>query len=93
MIAEAIKRAVEPAPLSSEVVEGALRQILAGEATQVQIAAFLVALRVRGETTDDLLSAARVMRQYCAPLVIEPRNVVLDTCGTGGDGHGTARGG
>lgn len=89
MIAEAIKRAVESAPLESALVEGALRQILAGEATQTQIAAFLVALRVRGETTEDLLAAARVMRQYCTPLVIAPRPVVMDTCGTGGDGHGT----
>lgn len=89
MIAEAIQRAVGSTPLPVEMVEGALRQILAGEATQVQIAAFLVALRVRGETTEDLLAAARVMRQYCTPLVIEPRAVVLDTCGTGGDGHGT----
>lgn len=89
MIAEAIKRAVEAAPLESALVEGALRQILAGEATQTQIAAFLVALRVRGETTEDLLAAARVMRQYCTPLVIAARPVVMDTCGTGGDGHGT----
>lgn len=89
MIADAIKRAVEPGPLERELVQSALRQILAGEATQVQIAAFLVALRVRGETVDDLLAAARVMRQYCTPLVIEPRDVVMDTCGTGGDGHGT----
>lgn len=89
MIAEAIKRAVEPAPLDPALVESALRQILAGEATQTQIAAFLVALRVRGETTQDLLAAARVMRQYCTPLVIAPRPVVIDTCGTGGDGHGT----
>lgn len=71
------------------VVEGAMRRILAGEATQVQIAAFLVAMRVRGETSEDLLAAARVMRQYCTPLSIQPRRVVLDTCGTGGDGHGT----
>ncbi len=89
MIADAIKRAVEPAPLEAAVVEGALRQILAGEATQTQIAAFLVALRVRGETTEDLIAAARVMRQYCTPLTIAPRPVVMDTCGTGGDGHGT----
>lgn len=89
MIADAIKRAVERAPIERTLVQSALRQILAGEATQVQIAAFLVALRVRGETTDDLLAAASVMRQYCTPLVIDPRDVVLDTCGTGGDGHGT----
>lgn len=89
MIADAIKRAVESAPLERELVQSAMRQILAGEATQVQIAAFLVALRVRGETTDDLLAAASVMRQYCMPLAIDPRDVVLDTCGTGGDGHGT----
>jgi anthranilate phosphoribosyltransferase len=89
MIAEAIKRAVEKGPLAPGLVEGALRRILTGEATQTQIAAFLVALRVRGESTQDLLEATRVMRAYCTPLVIAPRSVVLDTCGTGGDGHGT----
>lgn len=89
MIADAIKAAVESTPIPAHLVEGALRRILAGEATQVQIAAFLVAMRVRGETSEDLLAAARVMRQYCTPLSIQGRAVVLDTCGTGGDGHGT----
>jgi len=89
VIAAAIKAAVESAPIPAPMVEGALRRILAGEATQVQIAAFLVAMRVRGETSEDLLAAARVMRQYCTPLAIQAREVVLDTCGTGGDGHGT----
>lgn len=64
--------------------------ILSGEATAVQTAAFLVALRMKGETADELTGFARAMREKAAPLDArvagEP---LLDTCGTGGDGRNT----
>jgi anthranilate phosphoribosyltransferase len=67
-----------------------MRTILTGEATPAQIAAFLVALKMKGEKASELVGFARAMREMAAPidhgLNGEP---VLDTCGTGGDGSGT----
>lgn len=62
--------------------------LLGDELTDTDLAAALVALRMKGETADELAAAAGVMRQYCKPLVTG-RDSVLDTCGTGGDGLAT----
>jgi anthranilate phosphoribosyltransferase len=76
--------------LSADDAERAMELILAGEATTAQIAAFLVALRMKGETADELLGLARAMREKSVRVehgvTDEP---VLDTCGTGGDGCST----
>jgi anthranilate phosphoribosyltransferase len=76
--------------LASTDAYAAMRTILAGEATPAQIAAFLVALKMKGEKASELVGFARAMREMAAPvdhgLNGEP---VLDTCGTGGDGSGT----
>jgi anthranilate phosphoribosyltransferase len=61
--------------------------ILAGEASSAQIAAFLVALRMKGESVGELAGFARAMRQ--AARVVNVTGPLLDTCGTGGDGCGT----
>ncbi|MBI5282430.1 MAG: anthranilate phosphoribosyltransferase [Candidatus Solibacter usitatus] len=68
----------------------AMRAILAGEATTPQIAAFAAALRVKGETSDEILGMAQAMRESAVAIDhgITDRPV-LDTCGTGGDGLGT----
>ncbi len=66
--------------------------ILRGEATDAQIAAFLLALRRRGETVDELVGFAEAMRAHARPVfgaVPRPPGPLLDTCGTGGDGAGT----
>lgn len=76
--------------LSADQAEDALNLILAGEATVPQIAALLTALRVKGETAAELTGFARAMRKHAA--VIPTTGVarpLVDTCGTGGDGHGT----
>jgi anthranilate phosphoribosyltransferase len=74
---------------SSEALE-AMRTILCGEASQPQIAAFLVALRMKGETVEELVGFARALRQMAAPIDCGPAGEpLLDTCGTGGDGAST----
>ncbi len=74
-------------PLSAEKARQAFDIILSGEASAGQIGAFLMGLRVRGETIDELVAGATIMRQH-ALAVDAPANAI-DTCGTGGDGAGT----
>ena len=73
--------------LSQEQAEEAFEIIMSGDATPSQIGAFLMALRVRGETVDEITGAARVMRAKATHL--EAPNGAIDTCGTGGDASGT----
>src|SRR5436305_15175668 len=76
--------------LSATEAQAAMQTILLGQASPPQIAGFLMALRTKGETVDELVGFARAMRAMAAPVnhgVAE--EAVLDTCGTGGDGAGT----
>ena len=83
MIKEAINILVQGINLSeSEMVE-CMNEIMEGKATDAQIGAFLAALRVKGETVDEITGAARVMREKAAR--IDAPEGVVDTCGTGGD--------
>jgi len=76
--------------LTPEDAALAMTAILEGKATTAQIAAFLVALRMKGETSDELLGFARAMRAKAHPVDVSlPGETLLDTCGTGGDGGGT----
>jgi anthranilate phosphoribosyltransferase len=76
--------------LSAAEAESAMRTILDGETPPAQIAGFLMALRVQGETVDELAGFARAMRQRAVPIDLGlPGETILDTCGTGGDGAGT----
>lgn len=86
MIAETIERVVRREDLDAQEMESALDRILAGDVSEAQIAAFVVALRMKGETVEEIAAAARAMRRRCVR--IEPRvaGPLLDTCGTGGDG-------
>jgi anthranilate phosphoribosyltransferase len=68
----------------------AMHLILAGEASSAQLAAFLMAMRMKGPTVDELVGFARAMRQMAAPVEVGlPGVPLLDTCGTGGDTAGT----
>lgn len=89
-LAQAIREAVAGRDLTSEAMERAMEQILAGEASPASIAALAVALRMKRESTDELVAAAEVLRRRAAPWPrSDAEGVVLDTCGTGGDGAGT----
>src|SRR5215475_5734256 len=81
-----IETLVERGSLSSADAETAMHTILAGAATHAQIAAFLVALRMKGETVEELAGFARAMRAMAAPVNVGLNgDALLDTCGTGGD--------
>jgi anthranilate phosphoribosyltransferase len=76
--------------LTESEAEGAMRTLLAGESTPALTAAFLTALRMKGETVDELTGFARAMRAASTPLPVDPSvRPLLDTCGTGGGGKGT----
>jgi anthranilate phosphoribosyltransferase len=77
--------------LSESEAETAMAVILEGASTPTQIAAFLTALRMRGETAAELTGFARAMRRFAAPFDagLAPGEPLLDTCGTGGDGPST----
>jgi anthranilate phosphoribosyltransferase len=88
VIQSAIARAVAHENLSRELARATMEQVLAGEATPSQIAGLAVALRMKGETTDEIGGFAEAMRQRVPPLHAK-RSPLLDTCGTGGDNAGT----
>lgn len=73
--------------LTTAQAEGAMRAIMGGESTPAQIAAFLTALRAKGETTEEIAACARVMREFS--LHVDAGREVVDTCGTGGDRSGS----
>ena len=87
-IQEAIAKVIEGADLSRDEMADAMNQIMSGEATDAQIGAFLIALRVKGECVDEIAGAASVMREKATPIVTK-HDVIVDTCGTGGDHSGT----
>jgi anthranilate phosphoribosyltransferase len=76
--------------LSEADAQAAMRVILAGQASDPQLAAFLMAMRMKGPSVDELVGFADAMREMAAPVEMGmPGAVLLDTCGTGGDGMGT----
>jgi len=74
--------------LNPEQMHAVMHLIMTGKATPAQIAGFLIALRLKGETVSEIAAAANVMRELAAPVTITGQHVI-DTCGTGGDGANT----
>lgn len=83
---EVLAQLLERHDLTQEAMLGVMRQVMGGELTQAQIAAFLIALRAKGETVDEIAAAAMVMRELSTKVDIQDRSHLIDTCGTGGDG-------
>ena len=87
-IQQAIARLVGGANLTEEEMVAVMNEVMTGEATPIQVGAFLTALRIQGETVEEVTGAARVMREK-ALHVDAGDGCILDTCGTGGDGKNT----
>ena len=88
MIDKAIRRVVEGRDLDREEMHAVFGEVMDGTASDVQKSAFLVALRMKGETPEEITGAALAMRERVTPLNVD-RERLVDTCGTGGDGRGT----
>ncbi len=88
MMKNAINKVVGGEHLTEEEAVSLMDEIMSGKATDAQIAAFITALRIKGETVDEITGFAKVMRQKATP-VKTGHQFLLDTCGTGGDGSHT----
>ena len=84
----AIRAVTEQHDLPSADMEAVMRLIMTGQATPAQIGGFLIGLRMKGETVDEIAAAARVMRELATRVEVSGPHLV-DTCGTGGDGAST----
>lgn len=87
-IETALQQLLDGCDLSPELMQSCFSLIMDGEATPVQIAALLTALRMKGECAAEIIGAARAMRERVTPIPTD-RTGLLDTCGTGGDGLAT----
>lgn len=85
---QAIRRVTERRNLTAEEMQAVMRLIMSGQATPAQIGGFLIGLRMKGETVDEIAAAARVMRELATHVDVDVTPLV-DTCGTGGDGAAT----
>ena len=87
MIKEAIAKLIKKEKLTTEMMEQVMEEIMTGEATDAQKASFLTAMTMKGETIDEITSAAKVMRSHCEKFLNDMD--VLEIVGTGGDGANT----
>ena len=85
MIREYIPALIENHDLTTDQAEAAMMDIMTGQATPAQISAFLIGLKKKGETVDEITAIARVMRTFSRTVCPKVDGYLLDTCGTGGD--------
>jgi len=88
MIKEAIQKLIKGEDLSQKEMALSMEEIMTLKATQLQTAAFLTALHIKGEGVEEITAAAQVMRKFATKIKVEG-TTILDTCGTGGDYQGT----
>ncbi|WP_294948802.1 anthranilate phosphoribosyltransferase [Sulfurivirga sp.] len=84
-----LQKLIDRQDLTRAEMEALMRMLMQGEATDAQIGAVLTALRMKGETVQEVAAAAEVMRALSARVPVTDRTHLVDTCGTGGDGAGT----
>ncbi len=84
----AIRCVTERQDLNSDEMHDVMQLVMTGQATPAQIGGFLIGLRMKGETVDEIAAAAKVMRELATPVPVSGDHLV-DTCGTGGDGAST----
>lgn len=89
MIKEAIGKVVAGVDLTESEMVGVMEEVMGGFATPAQIAAFITALRLKGETVAEITGAAMVMRRKVTRIDAGAGEILVDTCGTGGDASGT----
>ena len=102
MLKQAIRKVVDRSNLSEEEMEAAMDVIMSGQATPAQIGSFITALRLKGETIEEITAAARVMRRKATRIQVDnalinidreeinlDTETIVDTCGTGGDATNT----
>jgi anthranilate phosphoribosyltransferase len=87
-IQQALQALLNKQNLSTEQMQEIMRLIMDGQASDAQIAGFLIALRCKGETVDEIAAAAAVMRDLASKVAVTGEHII-DTCGTGGDGANT----
>ena len=85
---EAIKAVTEKRDLTAQEMSDTMRLIMTGEATPAQVGGFLIGLRMKGESIDEIAAAAGVMRELASKVDVD-KNHLVDTCGTGGDSSGS----
>jgi anthranilate phosphoribosyltransferase len=93
MIKESISRVIDREDLNEKQMVGVMNEIMSGEATPAQIGSFITALRMKGETIEEISGAAMVMREKATRITtgvaVDKGEILVDTCGTGGDSSGT----
>lgn len=85
----ALKQIALARHLTGAEMKEALSVIMSGAATPAQVGAFLMGLRVKGESVEEIVAAAEVLRDLSVPVTVSDRSHLVDTCGTGGDGAST----
>ena len=85
MIREGIQKLVDGTTLTAEESSEIMHEVMSGKATNAQTAAFLTALRMKGEAVEELIAFASVMRKNCCQIQPHVNGRLVDTCGTGGD--------
>ena len=89
-VQKALQKVVERESLTREEMNRAMRDVMSGAATPAQVAGFLIALRMKGESVDELTGGVELMRELVTPVPVHAdfRKHLIDTCGTGGDKSG-----
>jgi anthranilate phosphoribosyltransferase len=85
----AIEQLLERRDLNADQMESVMHKLMSGKATPSQIGAILTALRMKGETLEEITAAVQVMRSLATPVRLDDKSKLVDTCGTGGDGANT----